>query len=323
MPDLITHQYLGEQVLASLPEAMAAPVKKDIFLHTTPGPDIWFTLGFAGGKSKAKSQRGNYMHNHNTGVFLTALARESRTAEDKDSMYSYLSGFLCHYALDSIAHPYIVYRTGEYDGSESTRPYRGNHTRLERAIDCWVIREKYGLVPGRFSITDTFLPLKALPESMREPLNRAYASVYGWENVWTDLNTAIGDQRFFYRLMRDPLHLVNGLTRLFNDGKSHLDYRLLSYQNRDLDSETVDYLNKSHTQWQYSFAPAITSTASFPELLELARQKARQLIEIIYYYVYHNAEYDLPSLIGNDSYATGLDCLDPRNDRPGVYAPLF
>lgn len=323
MPDLITHQYFGEQVLASLPEAMAAPVNKDIFLHTTPGPDVWFTLGFYGGKNKPKSPRGNYMHTHDTGAFLTALARECRETEDKDALYSYLTGFLCHYALDSLCHPYIVYRTGEYDGSEATLPYRGNHTRLERAIDCWIIREKYGLVPGRFSITDTFLPLKKLPESIRESLDRAYAAVYGWENVWQDLNAAIADQRFFYRLMRDPIHLVNGLTRLFNDGKSHLDYRLLSYQGRDLDKTKVDYLNENHTQWQHPFNAAMVSTDSFPDRMEKARQKARQLIEIIYYYVYHDTEYDLPSLIGNDSYSSGLDCLDPRNDNPGVFAPLF
>ena len=323
MPDLITHQYFGEQVLSSLPEAMAAPVRKDIFFHTTPGPDVWFTLGFYGGKNKAKSPRGNYMHTHESGAFLAELARECRTAEDRDALYSYLTGFLCHYALDSTAHPYIVYRTGEYDGSEATLPYRGNHTRLERAIDCWIIRKKYGLVPGRFSITDTFLPLKKLPESIREPLNRAYSTVYGWENVWQDLNSAIADQRFFYRLMRDPLRLVNGLTKLFNNGTSHLDYRLLSYQGRDLNPEQVDYLNENHTQWQHPFAPAVTSTASFVELLELGRQKARQLIEIIYYYVYRNAEYDLPSLIGNDSYSTGLDCLDARNDNPGVFESLF
>jgi len=323
MPDLITHYYFGEQVLTSLPESVSERVQKDIFFHTTSGPDLWFSFGFYGGKNKAKSKRGGYMHKNNTGAFLTALARECRSGTDRDALFSYLAGFLCHYALDTVTHPYILYSTGEYDDTPETIAYRGNHTRLERAIDCWIIRSKYALVPGRFSITERMLPLKRLPDSLRTPLETVYESVYGWENVWDDMNAAIGDRRLFYRLMRDPIHLVNGLTRLLDNGRSHLDYRLLSYRNRDLDPAQVDYLNLQHKPWHHPFDPAVTSTASFPELMELARQKALQLIDIIYNYVYHNGEYDLLSLMGNDSYSTGLDCTDPRNNTQGIFKPLF
>ena len=323
MPDLVTHQYFGKRVLESLPETAVNHIRQDIFYHTTPGPDVWFTLGFYGGANKAKAPRGNYMHTHETGAFLQMLAEECRRCEDKDGLFSYLSGFLCHYALDTVAHPYIVYRTGEYDGSEETLPYRGNHTRLERAIDCHVIRHFYGSAPGRFSITDEVLALKSLPESLREPLNGVYTAVYGWENVWEDLNAAISDQRLFYRLMRGRTGLVNALTGVFNDGKSHIDYRLLSYHDRELDMDKVDCLNRQHSRWYYPYDPSRSSTASFPELMEIARQKAHRLIEIIYDYVYRNADYDLASMIGNDSYSTGLDCADPGNDRPGFFAPLF
>lgn len=323
MPDLVTHYYFGEQVLASLPEHLNQAIQKDIFFHTTPGPDVWFPMGFYGGKNKAKCKRGGYMHKNHTGAFLTALAREAQSQEDKDALFSYLTGFLCHYALDTVAHPYILYSTGEYNDSPDTISYRGNHTRLERAIDCWIIRSKYGLIPGRFSITNRMLALKRLPDSLREPLNRVYGEVYGWENAWEDLNTATADHRFFYRVMRDPVHLVNFFTGLFDNGTSHLDYRLLSYRNRDLDPETIDFLNLRHRQWRHPYDPARTSTASFPELMELARQKALQLIDIIYDYVYHKEEYDLPSLIGNESYSTGLDCLDPRNHHPSIFDPLF
>ena len=156
MPDLVSHYYFGEQVLASLPEATQTPIHKDIFFHTTPGPDVWFPMGFYGGKNKAKSKRGGYMHKNNTGAFLTALARECRSGTDRDALFSYLAGFLCHYALDTVTHPYILYFTGEYDDTPETIAYRGNHMRLERAIDCWIIRSKYALVPGRFSITERF-----------------------------------------------------------------------------------------------------------------------------------------------------------------------
>lgn len=323
MPDLVTHYYFGEQVLAALPEHIARHIRRDIFTHTTPGPDVWFSFGFYGGKNKAKAGRGNYMHDHDTGAFLTQLARRTREAAAADDMFSYLAGFLCHYSLDTIAHPYILYRTGDYDGTEATRACRGNHMRLERAIDSYIIRHFYQLTPGAFSIAARMLPLKKLPDSLREPLDSVYSAVYGWDNAWQDLNAAITDQRRFYRLVQDPVGFVNGVTRLFDNGKSHYDYRLMSYRRRDLDRTKFDFLNEGHALWRHPFDPATTSTASFFELFEMARQKAVHLIEIIYYYVYQLEELELPSLIGSASYSTGLDCRDERNQQSGWFEPLF
>lgn len=323
MPDLITHYYFGQQVLRSLSPDIAGNIQTDIFTHTTPGPDVWFSFGFYSGKNKVKAGRGNYMHEHDTGAFLAGLACRARTNDARDELFSYLAGFLCHYSLDTTTHPYILYRTGDYDGTEATRSFRGNHMRLERAIDSYIIRHIYHLTPGCFSIAARMLPLKKLPDSLREPLDSVYSTVYGWDNVWQDLNAAIRDQRNFYRLIQDPVHLVNGLTRLVDNGKSQHDYRLMSYRGRDLDSTRVDYMNEHHALWRHPFDPAVTSTASFWDLFEMARQKAVGLVDAIYYYVYQNKALDLPSLLGNASYSTGLDCLDERNHRPGVFEPLF
>ncbi len=325
MPDLVTHVWFAAEAVASLPPEIRERVDDRLCAYASAGPDVWFPCGFYGGPDKALAPRGGYMHENDTGAFLTALVRRCRESEATDGLFSYLSGYLCHYCLDTAAHPYIIYRTGNYDQTPETLRYRGNHTRLERAIDVHVIREKYGSDTRRFHLVRRCLPLKKLPESLKEDLDQVYRQIYGWEEVWAALNRAIRDHRLLYWLLRDTTGVLNRLTPLFDNGVSVYDYRYFSYQGRDLDGSGVDYLNLRHTPWRNFADPSLVSSESFPDLVERARGEAVELISIIYNYVYQKAG-DLPVIarrIGNASYTSGLDCRDGRNRAPGVFDPLF
>lgn len=325
MPDLVTHVWFAHEVAAALPPEIRERVDERLCAYASAGPDVWFPCGFYGGPDKALASRGGYMHENDTGAFLTALVGRCRESGARDALFSYLSGYLCHYCLDTAAHPYIIYRTGNYDQTPETLRYRGNHTRLERAIDVHIIREKYGSDPRLFSLVRRCLPLKRLPECLKEDLDRVYREVYGWEDAWAALNRAIRDHRLLYWLLRDTTGVLNRLTPLFDNGVSVYDYRYFSYQGRDLDGSGLDYLNLRHTPWRNFVEPSRVSAESFPELTERARREAVELISVIYNYVYRK-EGDLPSVsrrIGNASYTSGLDCRDGRNRGPGVFDPLF
>ena len=321
MPDLVTHYCFGEQVSAALPAGPARALRGEIFGHATAGPDVWFSCGFAGGRNRALAGRGDVMHEQNTGAFLLALAQSARTGPGRDELFSYLAGFLCHYCLDRTAHPYIVCKTGNYDGTAATLPYRGAHMRLERAIDSWVIRRYYGGVPGLFSLPRRVLKLRRLPERMRTGLESAYASVYGWTGAWEALNAAIRDQRLFYALVQDPAGLLNAAAPLLDDGKSPYDYRVLSYRGRDLDG--VDFLNAGRAPWHHPCDPSLVSRESFPDLFERARTLAVSLTEEAWRFVYLDGAPELAEKLGNASYSTGLPCGDPRNAGPLAFEPLF
>ena len=53
---------------------------------------------------------GHRMHREKTGLFLQNLFKLAQTEVQKD----YCLGFLCHYAMDSVMHPYIEYITSTY-----------------------------------------------------------------------------------------------------------------------------------------------------------------------------------------------------------------
>ncbi len=323
MPDLIAHYYFGESVLSALDEPLRARIDPKIYGFTCAGPDVWFSLGFLGGRDKPYAVRGTIMQHEKCGAYLLALADEAKNGGDaRDALFSYLAGFLCHYCLDSRCHPYIETMTGNYDGTERTRCYRGAHTRLERAIDSHILREKYGFVPWHFPFRKRVLRLRALPESLRAGLNRAHERVYGWEGCFDQLQRCVRDQRRFYALMKDPLGLLTPLLRLADNGKSTHDLPGLTYHGKDIDGAVVDYLNEGRKPWRHFCDTSIESTDGFWTLFEKARGDCLGMIGACRAYVYENGP-SPAAVIGDRCYETGFACDDPRNGAEQHYEPIF
>lgn len=323
MPDIVTHYHFARRAREALAPEIRELLDGPILSYAALGPDPWYSLGFYGGKKKALTARGGQMQTQRTGAFLLALAEEARQAEDKAHLFSYLAGFLCHYCLDKTAHPYILCKTGDYDETRpETLPYRGAHTRLERAIDSHIIRSQYHKTPWRFPIVRRVLALKKLPEDMRQSLNRAHESVYGWPDVFDDLNRCLRDQKIFYWLMQDPFGIMAKLTPLVDNGKSHQDYRTLPYYRKDIDPALCDYLNEKKAPWPHPCDESLVSQASFPELFEKALAEVVSLISLSFRYI-RGEDVPLPQALGNASYETGFDCADPRNSALRHYESLF
>lgn len=308
MPDPVAHYVFGMDVLDLLPAEVRRRIDLGIYARALQGPDPWSTIGFYGGSFKQYANRSNILHKTHTGAFLQALAEES---EGNDQMFSILAGTLCHYCLDKLVHPYIICKGGDYDGTEQTLPQKGGHVRLERAIDCKFIRTRFGKTPWFFSIPRRIMPLKCYPESLRQPLDRVYRQVYDWDQVFVGVNRSLRDERLFYGLMQDPFGIVHFLLRPLSRGKTN--YCIYSYFRRDGDSEVLDYLNESHQSWTHPFDTSLTSTESFFDLYDRAREEALELIV--------SAARGVASF-GNANYSTGLDWEDPRNQNSPAYEPL-
>ena len=304
MPDPVTHYVFGQQVMAQLPEEVRKAANAPYFQRALQGPDPWSCLGVFGGKDKRYSRRGVEMHRTKSGQFLTALTHR---AKEDEAMFPVLAGFICHYCLDRLTHPYIVCKGGIKDGG---------HTRIERAIDSYYIRTVYGKAPWHFSMPRNVFSCKRYPESLRQGLNAAHREVYGWEDVFPMLNQSLRDERRFYGLMQDPFGIVHMLLRLL-PGKTN--YSLYSYFHREIDGKRLDYLNENHTPWQHPYAPETQSTDSFFDLFDRAKNEAAALIQAAYAWMTRGE--DFPQY-ENSNYSTGLDCDDPRNLQDPQCQPL-
>ena len=298
MPDTAVHASFGQEVLRSLDGRVRETIVSAPYQIALFGPDLWF-VRFPAGKH---GKRGRRMHTDRTGDFLCALARHARDGSCPETMFSYLAGFLCHYALDAATHPYVIRKTtGE--GVPS-----GAHRAFEHTLDILEL-QRLGLWEGRHPLTRSLMPRLRLPREMREDLDAAYREVYGWKNSYRELNRLYPLFRFLYARMENPKGLAAFLARL--TGKPV--FRSLAYSESWYNGTDVE--NSGGETWIHSYDESRHSAATFAHLREQARERAVTLINACYRYIILReiGDAELRELIGSDSYLSGLPVRDPRN----------
>ena len=265
MPDVAVHASFGREVLSSLPEEVRETIVSEPYTFALFGPDVWFMHK----PWRRREGRGRRMHTTKTGLFLSSLLRRAAVSASRKELFSYLAGFFCHYALDSICHPYIIWITAE------ERVFPRSHMSLEHALDMAEIRRN-GYEKEKHPVTEHYYPRLRLPECLRQDLDTVFEQVYGWKNCWTELNRSFRRYRLCYRFLEKPRGIAAraaGLTKL--DVLRSLAYA--ESQFLDLDPE-----NTEHRVWHHPYDPEQESCESFPELREKARLYAVRLIEASY-----------------------------------------
>ena len=306
MPDVAVHASFGREVLSSLPEEVRETIVSEPYTFALFGPDVWFMHK----PWRRREGRGRRMHTTKTGLFLSSLLRRAAVSASRKELFSYLAGFFCHYALDSICHPYIIWITAE------ERVFPRSHMSLEHALDMAEIRRN-GYEKEKHPVTEHYYPRLRLPECLRQDLDTVFEQVYGWKNCWTELNRSFRRYRLCYRFLEKPRGIAAraaGLTKL--DVLRSLAYA--ESQFLDLDPE-----NTEHRVWHHPYDPEQESCESFPELREKARLYAVRLIEASYRLLFlgEGTDESVAALIGSSSYLSGLPVDDPRNLRVSSLLP--
>ena len=140
MPSTYAHRRFGANVLEHLPDELRAQLEQnrelyDIGLH---GPDLLFYYHAA--KSNPVGALGNAMHEEPGRVFFDRARRVVHCEADRDAALAYALGFVCHFALDSICHPYV----GKF-----TRESGVTHCEIETEFDNMLLRRD-GYDPLKF-----------------------------------------------------------------------------------------------------------------------------------------------------------------------------
>ena len=298
MPDVAVHAAFGREVRALLGDAAAEKIRDVPYTFALFGPDIWFMYQ----PWKRREGRGRRMHTTRTGEFLTALARRAKESRHPEAMFSYLAGFLCHYALDTETHPYIIHMT-----EERTHFPRG-HMSFEHTLDRLEM-ERAGVWGEKHPVTDHYFPKLQLPEEMREDIDAVFEQVYGWKHCWKALNHAGPRYRMCYRVLENPKGLFTRIARR----TKHPVLRSLAYTTSHF--EGTDAENTKRAEWAHSHDAGERSTADFSELRDRARSNAVVMIEAAYRWIFlsETSEAELAARIGSRSYLSGLPEDDPRN----------
>ena len=138
MPALYAHLRFGEEVSKTLPEPYGNLIERypEAFALGTQGPDILFYHHPM--KSNEIRKKGTFFHTLSGKEFFLPLAEKlvqgangGDVLTENGAFAAYLCGFLCHFTLDVLCHPYI-------DGHSSEAV---SHGKIESEFDKHVLRK--------------------------------------------------------------------------------------------------------------------------------------------------------------------------------------
>ncbi len=140
MPASYAHYRFGREVTGCLPFVYRKTIEshQDLYNIGLHGPDILFYYHPI--SSNEINQTGYALHDKPASEFFGQAAALYMHAADPDALKAYLFGFVCHFSLDSVCHPYI-----EKIGQESGLSHAEIETELERFF-----MEKDGLNPAEY-----------------------------------------------------------------------------------------------------------------------------------------------------------------------------
>jgi hypothetical protein len=167
MPAYLTHRAAGERVL----ETVSVPHLSAFYLGCQ-GPDMLFFHNYQPWRrDKSAFELGVKMHSGKTRALLTHLLDyvQAYNGVDRDELISYAAGFLTHYAIDKIAHPFVYGKSGENDA---------RHQAIEYMWDSYTSIEKWGIEPRQFEIYPEVM-YGAIGGGICEWYSRAAHELYG------------------------------------------------------------------------------------------------------------------------------------------------
>lgn len=315
MPATITHAFFAKDVYEILPSEIQSKLNVDrckMFGQSADSFMFYNLFSILPGKKIRDFQ--DYFHTHNTQDFFLNILQYMRdnSIEDEDT-YSYLVGSICHYALDSTLHPYIVYRSGQFQkGKPSTYKYNNVHAFMEAFLDNDMIRRREKVNPYTFPIGDFCFDLKPFSESLNKTIQYTYYNTFHMNQMDSIYYKSLKQMKFaLTAFRRDPYGIKKVFYQILDTftPRSCFRFEAISYHLPLEDSH--NYLNLNHTTWRHPVSYDVTSTESFVDLYLRAIKLAKVIVCASFDYLNHK-DIDLEKVFPNISYVTGLNCEDKR-----------
>lgn len=153
MPCFYAHQSFGKKVAEILPENLQKIIKKYPvhFQIGLQGPDfLFFYHPFL---KLRTNQLGYWQHRQTPVPFLNAMRTTlQKNTNSAIALYSYLFGYLCHFALDSECHHYII-TLCKQSGFQ--------HLVTENEFDIFLQKKDHSFATA-MTVTTSFLPSKSI-----------------------------------------------------------------------------------------------------------------------------------------------------------------
>lgn len=324
MPGFTTHYLFGVKAYNDLPNNyLKHVISKYRWLYQLglQGPDIFFyNLPIL--RHRDYRNVGSYMHEYHVNTFFRICLKEIasiRSRQQREQAISYYAGFLCHYAADSVCHPYVYSRIRNEAESQGLGVH-GLHAQLENDIDMILLWKFKRKKPSEFNQTATIClnaqETQFISHFLSRCINDAYYQVTEKNNFQVTegmVRRSIIAIRFGGRILSDPAGRKRNTIRFF---ESIFIRRAVASQKLITDDRPENIrkvLNLDHEVWINPWDQRLASTASFVDLYHVTLRKCGD----VYFYLNALLTDETPLAeadwerflgeLGNYSYHSGLD----------------
>lgn len=237
---------------------------RDVFLIGTMGPDPYF--GDAMPKPLFRPCRTDFAEKLHKSDMREVFSAMFPLAEKNDVLAAYTLGFLCHFLLDTTAHPYIEARF-------AGKPHTPSEIQMDLMMTDRAGRKDVPLSPRHFYQTKDLAELDSFhtglvhtlfqvePSSATGVFTRSF-------HKWILINTLSYDPK------NPKYHFFGVLERLFHHPGAITGY-LVSHH-----ADPFDRLNLAHAAWRAPWDESSERNESFCDLFDQAVQEAPQLLNI-------------------------------------------
>ncbi len=313
MPGLITHYICGDICINKIEDDNIRRILKkhrQIYNIGTQGPDMFFYY-LPCLVRKNWLELGNRLHKTNVRAYMDAMisAMYALDKEKRESVASYLAGYLTHYALDCHTHPYIYYKAGfKTEGDRTHRlKYSVNHRNFETGIDVLMLKLISSEKPSDKRLWELLHVTSGEVRDTAEVISRALKDVYDVNMSRKHVYNAM-----FYMFTTNRILQSRGGKRKrlmeFIESFTFKEHVVSSLIHKQLVDDGVDYLNIKKSPWHYPWDNKNPQTHSFTEMFEKSVEESLSLITAEFAFLNGELSKDeLMDMIGNRSLASGQD----------------
>lgn len=233
------------------------------------GPDIFF---YNPPSYLHRRNIGERMHHEQTLSYIMHLIDTAGTIKHEhlhSIAVAYTAGYIGHYTLDTVCHPYIHYRACKDIDDHSNRGFY-NHMLLETDLDCALLAHFLRMKPSEFRPSETIRLSHEQALFLSAFIDRAIDVTYpGSLVLTTEVSSAFRFSRYVYDAMEDPRlwkkKFARSLESLF---LKHPQFSAMIANDRQMSYN--DPCNLSHHLWRNPWKTELFSTESFYDLFHKA-----------------------------------------------------
>ena len=269
MPACLTHTYFAKAVAQSLGETGLEDTPE--YIWGAQGPDFLFCHRFFPWmKGRSLKGYGNRLHSDVKPSATFSALREFLSRHPDPGYRAYVFGFVCHYALDSTAHPYVNALAAELAAQRPWETVSTMHGEVEASLDAIILRRETGMLPSQVNVKQMFPKNESAQRRIAKLYQAVLLSACGEDVPEGELLRATNDAHFVFSLLNDRTGLKRQLFQRVEKGKPSL---VTSHIVPITEEDGVDFANIQHSPWGDP-----PSRQSFFDLFDQAIELAKQLI---------------------------------------------